>query len=214
MANHVHYSITIHQINDAAREKLKEMFSRVRTDGDYRWFADIFVDGEELTYEQAEKYDYTINNIGPKWCYFEDYDVDDTEPYFNGEGAWSPPTDGLVKLLEILEEYDPNIITTMTYEDEMPNFVGSDVYWGSDCYDGVEEDWDEIVERVIHESDTLTPESYNSEESEWVDDEAQDTFQEEMWEVINDYVWEFALEQVEHIKEQQKEQENEELTGC
>jgi len=56
MANNVHFSVTIHQINDEARAKLKELFSRVRTDNNYQWFGDVFVDGEELTYEESEKY--------------------------------------------------------------------------------------------------------------------------------------------------------------
>ena len=209
MANHVHYSVTFHQINEDAKAKLLELYSRVRTDGNYRWFSDIFVDGEELTYEESEKYSWTTEHIGPKWCYFEDFDEDG----FNGEAAWSAPSEGLVKLLEILEEYDPNIITSMTYEDEMPNFVGADVYWGSEMYDGIEDEWEEIIEYVISQSETLTEESYDSDEGEWVDEESEDTFRDEMWECINDRMWEFVTENVEYVKEQQKEQENEELTG-
>lgn len=211
MANHVHYNVTIHQINDEARAKLKEMFSRVRTDGNYRWFSDIFVEGD-LTYEMTEQYSWTTEHIGPKWCYFEDYDADDAEPYFNGEAAWSAPEEGLVKLLEILEEYDPNIITSMTYEDEMPNFVGVYVYEGSECYDGFEDEWEELRDRVIAESETLTEESWNADEDEWADEEAEDTFRDEMWEVIGDSQWELISECVEQIKSDQQERDN--TVGC
>jgi len=96
MANHVHYSVNFHQINEQARAKLQELFSRVRTDGNYQWFSDIFVDGDELTYEQTEQYSWTLENIGPKWCYFEDYSAAEGDVYFNGEAAWSPPEEGLV----------------------------------------------------------------------------------------------------------------------
>ena len=206
MANHVHYSVNFHQINEQARAKLQELFSRVRTDGNYQWFSDIFVDGDELTYEQTEQYSWTLENIGPKWCYFEDYSAAEGDVYFNGEAAWSPPEEGLVKLLEILEEHDPNIITSMTYEDEMPNFVGVYVYQGSECYDGFEDEWEELRDRVIAESETLTPESWDEEEDDWADDEARDTFQEEMWEIIGDSQWQIIHECVEQIKEDQKEQ--------
>jgi len=204
MANHVHYAVNFHQINDAAKAKLQEMFSRVREDTNYRWFSDIFVEGD-LTYEETEKYAWTTEHIGPKWCYFEDYEVDTDEPYFNGEAAWSAPEEGLVKLLEILEEYDPNIITSMTYEDEMPNFIGVYVYEGSECYDGFEDEWEELRDRVIAESENLTEESWNEDEEEWVDEEAEDTFRDEMWEVIGDSQWELISESIEQIKADQAE---------
>lgn len=206
MANHVHFSVNFHQINEQARAKLQELFSRIRTDNDYNWFSDIFVDGEELTYEESEQYSWTTEHIGPKWCYFEDYSAAENDVYFNGEAAWSPPEQGLVKLLEILEQYDPNIITSMTYEDEMPNFIGVFVYQGSECYDGFEDEWEELRDRVIAESETLTPESWDEDEGDWVDDEARDTFHEEMWEIIGDSQWQIIHECVDQIKEDQKEQ--------
>lgn len=206
MANHVHFSVNFHQINEAARAKLQELFSRIRTDNNYQWFSDIFVDGDELTYDEAGQYSWTLENIGPKWCYLEDYSAAEGDVYFNGEAAWSAPEEGLVKLLEILEEHDPNIITSMTYEDEMPNFVGVYVYQGSECYDGFEDEWEELRDRVIAESETLTPESWDEDEDDWVDDEARDTFQEEMWEIIGDSQWQIIHECVDQIKEDQKEQ--------
>jgi hypothetical protein len=211
MANHVHYNVTFYQINDAAKAKLKELFSRVRTDNNYLWFADVFVEGD-LTYEETEQYSWTTENIGPKWCYIEDYDVDDSQPYFNGESAWSPPTEGVIKLLEILEELDPKMIATLTYEDEMPNFVGGDVFNGSDLYEGIELDWNEIVERVIAESEILTEESWDADEGDWIDDEARETFYDEMWDVINDTVWDFCMEEVNYLKNMEVE-ENEEAVS-
>lgn len=201
MANHVHFAVEFHQMNDAAKEKLKELYSRIRTDNSYHWFSDIFVDGEELTYEQSEKYEWTLNNIGPKWCYLEDYDEDG----FSGEAAWSAPEDGLVKLLEILEEYDPNIISSITYEDEMPNFIGAYVYSGSECYDGFEDEFEELRDRVIAESETLTEASWNEEEDDWADEEAEDTFRDEMWEVISGAQYQIITESVEYIKESEED---------
>jgi len=211
MANHVHFSVNFHQINDAAKAKMKEMFGRIREDAPHQWFSDIFVEGD-TTYEMTEKYEWTTEHIGPKWSYFEDFDVEG-EPYFNGEAAWGPPTQGVVKLLGILKEYDPKIIATMTYEDEGPNFVGADVFYSDYVYESIEYDYDEIIDMVIEDSETLTEESYNKDEEEWVDDEAQDTFHEEMWEVINDKTWEFCMDEVQYIKDNPEDFE-EESVGC
>ena len=46
MANHVHFAVAFHQINDEARIKLKSMFERVRKDSPHDWFSDIFVEGD------------------------------------------------------------------------------------------------------------------------------------------------------------------------
>ena len=204
MANHVHFYVQFHQINDEARTKLKEMFGRIREDAPHKWFSDIFVEGD-LTYEETEKYEWTTANIGPKWSYFEDYSAEEGDVYFTGESAWSSPQQGLEMLLGILVEYDPKIITSISYEDEGPNFFGADIYDGEELFDGIEYDYEETIDLVINDSEQLTEESYNTETEEWVDDEAEDTFNEEMWEVISNTQASLIGECEEVIKENQSD---------
>ncbi len=202
MANHVHFAVAFHQINDDARMKLKEMFGRIREESSHKWFSDIFVEGD-LTYEETEKYEWTTANIGPKWSYFEDYSAEATDVYFTGEAAWASPQQGLEKLLGILVEYDPKIITSITYEDEGPNFFGADIYEGEEMFDGIEYDYEETIDLVIKDSEQLTEESYV--DGEWVDQEAEDTFHEEMWEVISNVQYSLIGECEEVIRENQSE---------
>ncbi len=202
MANHVHFAVAFHQINDDARMKLKEMFGRIREESSHKWFSDIFVEGD-LTYEETEKYEWTTANIGPKWSYFEDYSAEATDVYFTGEAAWASPQQGLEKLLGILVEYDPKIITSITYEDEGPNFFGADIYEGEEMFDGIEYDYEETIDLVINDSEQLTEESYV--DGEWVDQEAEDTFHEEMWEVISNVQYSLIGECEEVIRENQSE---------
>ena len=202
MANHVHFAVAFHQINDDARMKLKEMFGRIREESPHKWFSDIFVEGD-LTYEETEKYEWTTANIGPKWCYFEDYSAEATDVYFTGEAAWASPQQGLEKLLGILVEYDPKIITSITYEDEGPNFFGADIYEGEEMFDGIEYDYEETIDLVINDSEQLTEESYVDEE--WVDQESEDTFYEEIWEVISNTQASLIGECEEVIRENQSE---------
>lgn len=207
MANHVHFAVAFHQINDEARIKLKSMFERIREDSPHAWFSDIFVEGD-LTYEETEKYEWTTANIGPKWCYFEDRVTDENDVYFTGESAWSAPTEGLQKLLGILVEYDPKIITSICYEDEGPNFFGVEIYDGEEMYDGCEYSYEAIIKLVIEDSEQLTEDSYNTETEEWVDDEAEDIFNEEMWETISNVQYSLIGECEELIKESQNDAEN------
>ena len=207
MANHVHFAVAFHQINDEARIKLKSMFERIREDSPHAWFSDIFVEGD-LTYEETEKYEWTTANIGPKWCYFEDRVTDENDVYFTGESAWSAPTEGLQKLLSILVEYDPKIITSICYEDEGPNFFGVEIYDGEEMYDGCEYSYEATIKLVIEDSEQLTEDSYNTETEEWVDDEAEDIFNEEMWETISNVQYSLIGECEELIKESQNDAEN------
>ena len=180
------------------------MFGRIREDAPHKWFSDIFVEGD-LTYEETEKYEWTTANIGPKWCYFEDYSAEKGDVYFTGESAWSAPTEGLQKLLGILVEYDPKIITSICYEDEGPNFFGVEIYDGEEMYDGSEYSYEETIEFVIKDSERLTEESYDTETEEWIDEEAEDIFNEEMYETIWSVQNGFIVECEELIKESQND---------
>ena len=205
MANHVNFTVNFDQINEAATTKLKEIYARIRNEeGSHAWFSDMFVEGD-LTYEDTGKYEWTTANIGPKWCYLEEFD----ETFMNGTSAWCYPEEGITKLLEILEEADPDIITSVTYEDENPNFVGCSIFEGSVQIDGLEYDYEEIIEVVIGASEILNEDSWNSDDGEWVDDEAEDVFQEELWETLHISMMEVITPTVEgtiHEQAMRKEQ--------
>jgi len=195
MANHVSYHVWFREINDAAKARWVEMTEHLKNEeqsGYEYWFADLFVDGKEgsPTLDEVRQYSWTTDQIGPKWCYINDYDDDS----FSGYSAWSAPEMGLVKILEELEKFDPNIITSITYDDEMPNFVGWSVYKGSELEDGCEDEYEEIQEAVFNEHPHLK-EHWDEDNDEWATDEdgnttdaayeAQDEFQEHLYDVIN-----------------------------
>ena len=124
MANNVTFKVSFEQINKAAKERLKEMFSRFQ-DNDCN-FGDMFVDGKEgsPTYEETNTRNWYNENVGSKWCYFEEYDDD----YLFGRSAWAPPSEGFHWLAEQLGEVDPELLMNVSFEDEMPNFVGWAVF--------------------------------------------------------------------------------------
>jgi len=204
MANYVNFCVSFDQINEAAKSKLKELYGRIRNEeGSQAWFGDMFVEGD-LTYEQTSKYEWTTANIGPKWCYLEDFDEDS----MHGTSAWCYPEEGIIKLLEILYELDPFLITSVTYEDEGPNFAGCATFQGDEQWDGFEDDYDEIREYVIRSSETLTENSWDDEMEEWADEEAEDTFQEELWEFISIRQMEAITSFVEQVKEDNKNRDD------
>lgn len=202
MANHVSTHVEFSKISDKALEYLRDLYeTRVRKE--HNWFPDLFVDGETLTYEESEQYAWTVDNIGPKWSYFEDFDSDNRGA-FNVISAWSTPEAGLNRLFEALGEIDPDLVVSVRYEDEMPNFIGAAVYTA----DGLEEyhEWEykEIMERAFAEVEGLR-ESWDEDEKDFTTDEARDMMWESQWEIINDMQREFFDEVLDYYLEKEND---------
>lgn len=216
MANHVNYYVQFHQMNDAAKARWQEMSQNLikeeyNTSFHEYWFADLWADGKEgsPTNEDVRQYSWTTEHIGPKWCYIQDFEED----YFNGYSAWIAPEEGLVKLLEELKQLDPDIVTSIQYEDEMPNFVGWSVYKGSEMEDGCEWDEYEIREEIFWAYPNLK-EHWDEENEEWKCDEdgniteeadqAADEFRDIIYDVTNDMQSDGIAESVMHLTQEQK----------
>jgi len=196
MANNVHFRVDFHLMNEDAKSKLTEMYERIRKGGDFQLFGDMFVDQEQVNYADVDDGEWSITNLGAKWCYFEEFNEDG----FHGYAAWRAPEDGMMKLASILGSLDANFVASMTFEDEGPNFIGANVYWGTFCQDGFEDDEEDIRDKVINASKVLTSESWDSELDERCDEAAEQTFNDELWEVMNEVQWDFVTEQVNSIK--------------
>jgi len=181
MANHVSYYIEFYKMNSKAKARMKYLLDNAekQTDGDIAFGNLIALDVKQ---EDKDNYSWYLNNVGPKWCHIEDFDID----HLQGYSAWSAPIQGLETLLEDLAQYDPEMITTIQYEDEYALFVGQYTYQGSEIADGIEYEWDEIVEEIIAATDELEEGDYNYETSEWINEEKQEIFWEVQWEWVHD----------------------------
>ena len=186
MANHVRYTIDFQQINKAALTKLAEICSRVREPeghGD-QWFGDMFVDGKEgsPTYEDTNNVNWAYENVGSKWCVVESMEVEETWAQIAGYGGWNQPDDGTLWLMEQLAEVDENLIGSLVYDDEMPNFYGVNTYDAGEVYSMDQWDEDELAELV-------------AEKKEEDDDE-----DEILWEVMRDHQQDVLKEMTDDIK--------------
>ena len=69
MPNHVNTHVRFEKLSDAGKAKLQELYSRIRAkENEYEWFSDIFGLDKEIT----DLREWNLENVGPKWCYFED----------------------------------------------------------------------------------------------------------------------------------------------
>lgn len=201
MANHVNYGVRFEQMNDAAKAKWKELTSRLVEEQYEYWMGDLWVyEGGPVNSEDVREYSWTTEHVGPKWCYIQDFD----EESFHGYSAWSEPSPALEWILSQLAPLDPQMITTITYEDEMPNFAGVYVYEGDECIDGYEDEHDEIMDRIFETHPDLK-EKWDEEIEDWKDEDAQDEWNEILWEEISGHQMALIADTVEMIKNDQQE---------
>lgn len=201
MANHVNYGVRFEQMNDAAKAKWKELTSRLVEQEYEYWMGDLWVyEGGPVSADDVREYSWTTEHVGPKWCYIQDFD----EESFHGYSAWSEPTPALEWILSQLAPLDPQMITTITYEDEMPNFAGVYVYEGDECIDGYEDEHDEIMDRIFETHPDLK-EKWDEEIEDWKDEDAQDEWNEILWEEISGHQMALITDTVEMIKNDQQE---------
>ena len=172
MANHVNTHIKFERLNEAGVAKLNELYSRIRKSDEHtEWFADLW----GLDQEVSNSYNWMLENVGPKWCYFEDRSDD----YIQLTSAWSYPEQGISWLIEQLAEVDPNVLAYVTYEDEMPNFFGCWFFDANGVYDGQEWDDEEIQEMMKDSVPELS--KLNEEEDS---DQYWDLWSDNIWELV------------------------------
>jgi hypothetical protein len=174
MANHVNTHVRFEKLSDAGKAKLQELYSRVRTGDGYEWYSDIF----GIDRETSSLYEWNLQNVGPKWCYFEDRGED----YFNTVSAWSFPQAGLEWLFEQIASVDPDFIASVMYEDEMPNFFGVYVYNKDGMIDGCEWGEEGEIEEMMHEMVPSLRELDQEEQSEVY----FDIWSDNIWELVHD----------------------------
>ena len=183
MANHVNSQLHFIRLNDKAKERLAMIlrWNEMKQDNQ---MLENFHDIMEHAPEEPD-YAWYHDHIGPKWCYFEDYDLD----RLHCTSAWGWPDQGYTWLVNELRKEDPYLLAQCTYEDEGPNFYGV-AGWGPRGFEDYYMDMDEGVDcwkKLTKEFGWM--QGYLEENKEG---ERPDEFYENMWEAIGqhqDIMW-------------------------
>lgn len=192
MANHVMSTITVINATSDVIEFISSLFTK--EEGSYSYDIDL-----TKLYENTDGSDtrsWYIDNIGAKWMTIDDVGGD----YFNTVTAWSAPIDFFEALCTKLQEIQSDVQVTMTYEDEMPNFVGASVYDGDlDEFDNTELDSEDYLsvlgvsypdeEEIAEERDLDLENDYD--EIEEIRYEMQEEFWTKLHEFQSDFIDDF-----------------------
>lgn len=189
MANNVTTNVEFIRINEAGKEKLQELYSHIKQNGGYEWFSNLWNMDEEI----SSTYDWNVENVGSKWCYFDERGDD----YFRVISAWSYPESGIRWLVEQIAEADPEVLVRVVYDDEMPNFFGAALYNADGIID--EREWDSeqiqsIMKERMEEHQDLTEGS----------DEYIDAYYYSLWEMVHETQEELIKEILDSLNESEE----------
>jgi len=149
MANYVKNEITVIG-NEQVQNKMKEFMEIFQSSDkrmDTKFFAEVFYKNPQFGEESNGWY---IDNLGTKWAYMEDIN-EDTE--FTVTSAWSPVTEFIQHLYNILVELDPDVSVENRFEDEGFNPVGGMVVYNGMYSYGEEYDFEYPNEDEMDEDD-------------------------------------------------------------
>lgn len=143
MANHVSSRIELVEGNEEVTKWFENLtLSMLVPEEDKQGIFDYFKPVHEMFDEwnesesEQETYGWYIDNIGAKWCHLEDTG----DAHMSFESAWGYPGELFLRIHQEAHKIDPDVIMSIYYDDEGPNFFGSGLYADGEMYD--EEYWD------------------------------------------------------------------------
>lgn len=173
MANNVTTNVEFLKLSDAGKAKLQDLYSNIHPEDykSYEWFGDLW----NIDKQTSNSYNWNLENIGSKWCYFDERGDD----YLRLISAWSYPQAGILWLIEQIAEADPDLLVRVVFEDEMPNFFGAAVYNKDGEVEYCEWDSDQIEELMKERMESYKDlvEGTN---------EYSDVYFENLWDLVHD----------------------------
>lgn len=183
MANHVSGYISLENASEAGQKVWNEfVLGTIEKHRDqYETHLGHFLfeekDGEFVNWD----FNQMCEEVGAKWAYATDAD----ENGFAYYSAWSP-LNALCEMISAkIGEVDKDFRLVMTYEDEMPNFVGCAVYDCGGQDDEAYMEGDELLQNLL-EQDAELNELYDHDEGDWKDGKG-----EEAWEILSEIQYDY-----------------------
>lgn len=181
MANVVNSVLQFTTISEKGREVVNEIVEAIRS-GETNDLGFAFsIDMNEINSN------FMCEKVGAKWAFLTDCGDD----MLCFESAWSPVEPFVDYVMQQVAEVDESVIAKYTYEDEMPNFVGVQIWNHLGICDEEELDHDDIMEAIFQSNPELT-EEFDEEEG----------FTDKGYEILDESVWTFIHEWQEKLSQE------------
>ena len=188
MANNVNNYLRVESISPEGQEVWDDFVERINALPDRGHLTGLFYEADENGHWIVPEGVHPAEAVGAKWSFTLDIDADT----MNIESAWSPVIPLAEHIALEIGKVDPTFRMVMTYEDEMPNFVGVATFDHEGLNTDIDIDWDEIRDRIINDHEEIR-ERWDADECDWhegQEEEGEEMMSEVIWDTANDWQYE------------------------
>ncbi len=185
--------VRFEQINDNAKSRWLELTKRLEENSKDESSSSLRMPMGNILFASHEDskndvldYKWSDDNLGASWAFVTHFD----EIGLNIESKNEPPLKGIRWLICELTKYDPQILTTIEFEDFWKGNLGSIsliAQEGSRTFIDetfTDEEWIELVDETYG---LELMDKWDSSSCEWEDEESEDVWNDKMFEAIGDF---------------------------
>ena len=186
MANNVNNYLAVEQISPEGQKVWDSFVERINALPGNGHLTGLFYEADSNGYWIVpEGVSWAGDAVGAKWAFA--IDVDDYG--MNIESAWSPVIPLAEYIATEIGKVDPDVKLVMTYEDEMPNFIGVTTFTADGIDTDNDIDADDLQEHVFEKHPDIR-EMWDEDEGDWKEgkeDEGWDAMSDVQWDVYSDW---------------------------
>jgi len=185
MANNVYNNLQVQDITPEGQKVWDSFVERIEALPGNGHLTGLFYEADEDGYWIVPEGVHAGEAVGAKWAFATELD----DESMRIESAWAPVIPLVEHIAKEIGKVDPDVQLVLTYEDEMPNFIGVTTF----TVDGIDIDndidHDDIQEMIFAQHPDIR-EMWDEDEGDWKEgkeDDGYDAYSEVQWEVMSDW---------------------------
>ena len=185
MANNVYNYLQVQDITPEGQKVWDSFIERIENLDHNGHLTGLFYEADEDGYWIVPDDVHASEAVGAKWAFATELD----DESMRIESAWAPVIPLVEHIAKEIGKVDPDVQLVLTYEDEMPNFIGVTTFTADGIDIDKDIDHDEIREMIFTEHPNIR-EMWDEDECDWKEDkeeEGYDLYSEVQWEMMNDW---------------------------
>ena len=179
MANNVYNYLAVEQISPEGQKVWDSFVERINALPGNGHLTGLFYEADSDGYWIVPDDVWAGDAVGAKWAFA----IDVHDCGMNIESAWSPVIPLAEYIATEIGKVDPDVKLVMTYEDEMPNFIGVTTFTADGIDTDNDIDADDLQEHVFEKHPDIR-EMCDEDEGDWKEGK-----EEEGWDAMSDVQW-------------------------
>ena len=185
MANNVYNNLQVQDITPEGQKVWDSFVERIEALPGNGHLTGLFYEADEDGYWIVPEGVHASEAVGAKWAFATELD----DESMRIESAWAPVIPLVEHIAMEIGKVDPDVQLVLTYEDEMPNFIGVTTFTADGIDIDNDIDHDDIQEMIFAQHPDIR-EMWDEDECDWKEDkeeEGYDAYSEVQWEIMSDW---------------------------